>query len=272
MNHFYFYRYNLGRCSVEEWNLLNKQLNNLNQYKKNTIGAMSRYDVEYMRYYTGLDAKLVPSYSGFYMEATYKPTHTEFLIFTVFTKDQPFVDAVKQSLKTVDIEAEFVYDVYKHYETNDLVNHPAVILLPYSVMSFRLTELYSLGIPLFIPSPKFFRNIGGMGHDRTSTSEPYCDKDPLLEEKMRPGLDLSTHLYSPNIDFSQNAEAEMYWLQYADFYDWPHIQHFDSYDHLKEILPKADLKSIHEDMLEELAFKKLKVTKAWCDISARILS
>jgi hypothetical protein len=64
----------------------------------------------------------------------------------------------------------------------------------------------------------------------------------------------------------------MYWLQYADFYDWPHIQHFDSYDHLKKLLLQADLQSIHEAMLEELAFKEFKVTKAWCDISSRILS
>ena len=225
-----------------------------------------------MRYYTGLDAKLVPSYAGFYMEETYKPSLKKYLIFTVPAGNKPFIKSVKEALQTVNIESDFVYDVYKFYKTRDLVSHPAVISLPYSVMSFRFVELYSLGIPLFIPSLKFFANIGGLGHDRTSTSEPYCKKDPGLEKKMRPGFDLSTHLYSPNIDFSEDPEAELYWLQYSDFYDWPHIQHFDDYDHLKELVLQADLQSIHRDMLEELAFRKYKTTKSWCDISARILT
>ena len=64
----------------------------------------------------------------------------------------------------------------------------------------------------------------------------------------------------------------MYWLQYADFYDWPHIQHFDSYDHLTELLLKANLSSIHQDMMEELKFRELKVTQSWCDITTRIHS
>ena len=181
---------------VEEWNLLNKQLKTLNKYKENTIGAISRYDVEYMRYYTGLDAKLVPSYGGFYMEGTYKPTHSKYLIFTVYYGDKPFIKSVKEALQSVDIESDFIYDVYKFYKTSDLISHPAVISLPYSVMSFRLVELYALGIPLFIPSLKFFKNNGGLGHDRTSTSEPYCDKkksSPDLEAKMRPGL-ISAHI------------------------------------------------------------------------------
>ena len=52
-----------------------------------------------------------------------------------------------------------------------------------------------------------------MGWDRTSTSHPYCDKDSHLEEKMRPQPDLgySTHPYSPNLDYSEDPEAEMYW-------------------------------------------------------------
>ena len=166
----------------------------LNKDKKNTIGAISRYDIEYMRYYTGLDAKLVPSYSGFYMETTYKPTHKNYLIFTVKDPIKPFINSVKKALQTINIKADFVYDIYKFYKTSDLVSHPAVISLPYSVMSFRLVELYSLGIPIFIPSPKFFLNTGGLGHDRTSTSHPYCDKDPQLEEKMRPALDQG-HIY-----------------------------------------------------------------------------
>lgn len=34
----------------------------------------------------------------------------------------------------------------------------------------------------------------------------------------------SAHPYNPNAEFDvDNGEHEMYWLQFADFYDWPHI-------------------------------------------------
>ena len=65
-------------------------------------------------------------------------------------------------------------------------------------MSIKLVELYSLAIPIFMPSPKFFHVKGGLGPDRTSTSRFYCNS-PDLEEKMRPGFEVSSHLYSPNI-------------------------------------------------------------------------
>ena len=114
--------------------------------------------------------------------------------------------------------------------------------------------------------------MNGLGWDRTSTSSPYCDTDPQLEEKMRPkpGDGFSAHPYSPNLDYDQDPEAEMYWMQYTDFYDWPYIQHFDNYTHLKELLLKSDLEEISRKMKEEVAIKELKVTRTWCDILTRL--
>ena len=138
-----------------------------------------------------------------------------------------------------------------------------------------------MGIPLFIPSIKFFLNFtdthhgrNGMGWDRTSTSIPYCNVDSNLEEKMRPGPELgySTHPYSPNLDYDIDPEAEMYWMQYADFYDWPFIQHFDAYQHLKQLLLKANLQEISENIKQEVNIKRLKVSRTWCDIMERVKS
>ena len=69
-------------------------------------------------------------------------------------------------MKTVNIDSDYIHDVYKHYEASDLVSHPAIIYLPYSVMSIKLKEMYSLAIPLFMPSPIFFLNNGGLGKDK----------------------------------------------------------------------------------------------------------
>ena len=285
------HRYNLGRCTEDSWKELDKQLKILNRYKHNTIGAMSRYDMEYLRYYTGINPLLVPAYSGFYLNTLYsnKPKNLKknnFLIFTCCGHDKSnrvdnFIQGVKETLQP-ELSADHVHDIYNFYQSKDLVNHPGVISLPYSVMSYRTVELYTMGIPLFIPSIKFFLNFtdirhgqkNGMGWDRTSTSKPYCNIDSNLEKKMRPSQEMgySTHPYSPNLDYDDDPEAEMYWMQYSDFYDWPYIQHFDDYEHLKQLILKANLHEISENIKREVNIKRLKVSRTWCDIMERVKS
>ena len=89
---------------------------------------------------------------------------------------------------------------------------------------------------------------------------------------MRPALEsnLSPHPYSPNVDYDQDVEAEMYWLQMSDFYDWPHIQHYDSYEHLKQIIAVADFQKIHQNMVGEIEMRGLELNRKWCDVIARI--
>jgi len=169
--------------------------------------------------------------------------------------------------------------VYKPYTPEYLGRHQAIISLPYSVMSYRTTELYALGVPLFIPSIKFYMNYYnekyktfGFGSDRTMTKPPYCKSNPELEHRTRPkiGSPNSIHPYSPNVDILEDVESENYWLQFADFYDWPHIQYFDDYEHLKKLLMKTNFEAVHSAMKKELLVKKDKVVKAWCDIIRRV--
>ena len=89
---------------------------------------------------------------------------------------------------------------------------------------------------------------------------------------MRPLIssNFSSHPYSPNVDMQEVPEAEMYWLQLADFYDFPHTQLYDSYQHLRELVFSADLKEIHERMKAEVEVKGLQVNRKWCDVIERI--
>ena len=166
--------------------------------------------------------------------------------------------------------------MYPKYTPEDLGRHRAVVTLPYSVMSYKTTELYALGMPLFVPSIKFYSNyvdMGrgdhfGLGMDRTSTSNPYCSSDPKLEEKMRPknNNQKSIHPYSPNVEIFEDVESENYWLQFADFYEWPHIQYFDDYHHLKKLITNTNFIEVHNAMKEELLIRRDTVVDAWCNI------
>ena len=76
--------------------------------------------------------------------------------------------------------------------------------------------------------------------------------------------------FRSNLEIAENPEAEKYWMEMADFYDWPHILYFHSYQHLKQILLTADLQTISQQMKEELKLRKVEVTKSWCDIAQRV--
>ncbi|XP_062599233.1 uncharacterized protein LOC134260708 [Saccostrea cucullata] len=267
------HRYNLGRCNVESWQQLNVKLHRLAKMKtdlgsKHVIGADNRYDYEYLYHYTGIKSlELISSFSGFYTEkAVYNPTKKEIL--AVFVKG----GEIPPVLKDVNFNVTFLFHKYIYYTLNDLTSYPAVIFIPYSVHSFKITELYSLNIPLFVPSLKYFRQNGGLGSDRTSTSAPYCQEDKDLWRKMKKHPS-SYHSFNPNAEFRDNPEDEMYWLQFSDFYDWPHIQYFDDKVDLERKMAEiseADLIQIHQNMRKENEIRKYVLLNKWCDIIPKI--
>ena len=196
----------------------------------------------------------------------------------IISQSQYFDDTLQRTLQP-EFNALNIYKRYPHYIQEDIGRHKAVILFPYSVMSYKITEIYASTTPMFVPSPKFYMNFYdphnkqyGLGMDRTSTSNPYCQNDPDIEVKMRPlpNNTKSTHVYSPNIELLEDAESEQYWIQFSDFYDWPHIQHFDSYDHLKHLLLNSDFQKIHKNMQFEIILREKQVTSEWCQIINRI--
>ena len=67
-----------------------------------------------------------------------------------------------------------------------------------------------------------------------------------------------------------DPEAEMYWLQMSDFYDWPYTQLFDSFQDLKEKLAKADFNEIHQNMKSENKIRGLQLNLRWCSVIDRM--
>ena len=154
------HRYNFGRCTKDSWIYLTKQLQelallNLNNIDrpKHIVGGSSRYDVEYLRYYTGLgDAiELFSSFGQLYTKpGKYKPTEPEILLSGKLNMGKLRTNRIK-SFKFVTIKAK-----YGHYTMNDVLKHKAVVYVTYSVMSYKLTDFYSINIPIFVPYNTLF--------------------------------------------------------------------------------------------------------------------
>ena len=260
------HRYNLGRCNKEEWDRLNEHLSALVSMDnpKHIIGAEGVYDQEYLRHYTGIDPLLLNSVSGFYMtQNTYAPSKNEILAFGTWDNH---LQTEISNFRIISVES-----IYPRYQPSDLVSHRAAVFLPNFVMSYSLTELYSLGIPLFIPSMTFIRNVRRTVTDgRSSLSRLYC-KNPIQKKVMK-AHPRSTHPYSPNVDMTEDKEAELYWLQFADFFDWPHITYFDDFKDLERRLGSVNFGNIHDLMISEVQHRKKELLLNLCKVSKKIRS
>ena len=258
------HRYNLGRCTEKEWNRLNEHLNALVSMDnpKHIIAAESAYDREYLRHYTGLDPLRLYSFSGFYTaNNSYAPKRNEILAFGVWDN--------RLNNKISKFHIKPVHKIYPRYQLSNLVSHPAVVFLPYSVMSYKLTEIYSLCIPLFMPSMNFIRNVmRTVTEDRSSLSLTYCNNAGL--DKVMKAHPSSIHPYSPNVNMDKDKEAEFYWLQFADFFHWPHIIYFDDFMDLEKKLGEVNLSKVHDLMVDEVERKKEELLLNLCKASKKV--
>ena len=263
------HRYNMGRCTIQRTKRLNEHLYMLANasHPKHVISASSKYDLEYLRHYTGLKVLPLYSYCFYVTNYTYAPSRDEIPIFPrragYNNWDERFVTDIKK-VKIVEIKK-----LYKWYSFSDLVHHRAVVFLPYAVMTYKLTELYTMGIPLVIPSMKYFQTIKPFGTDRTILSYTFCGargRGNLTDEEMVPHPS-SIHPYSPN---AVDKESEYYWLQLADFVQWPHITYFDDFKDLEQKLLTVDFDRIHKLMVEENKRKKRELENNWCKVFKKI--
>ena len=258
------HRYNMGRCTIEQTNRLNEHLYMLSNmsHPKHVISASSKYDLEYLRHYTGLDVLPLYSYCFYVTNFTYAPSRNEILIFARETFgfnnwDERFLTDTKR-VKIVNVKK-----LYKSYTFSELAKHRAVVFVAYAVMTYKLTELYTMGIPLFLPSLKYYRTIKSFGPDRTMFSFIWCKHRGSLNDTQMISHPTSIHPYSPN---AMDKESEFYWLQLADFIQWPHITYFDSFEDLEHKLLTADFDKIHRLMVEENKRKKRELENNWCKV------
>ena len=192
------HHYNMGRCTIERTKQLNEHLHMLANasHPKHVISASSKYNLEYLRHYTGLEVLPLYSYCLHVTNNTYTPTRDEIPIFPQRAGynnwDERFVIDIKK-VKIVDFKK-----LYKWYSFSNLVHHRAIVFLPYAVMTYKLTEFYTMGIPLFVPSMKYFQTIKPFGPDKTILSKIFCEGRGTLRDKQMVPHPNSIHPYSPN--------------------------------------------------------------------------
>ena len=264
------HRYALGRCNLEARNKLNTRLKKmmLSSNPLHIFGALSKYDKEYMEYYLGSGPpsglhtfRTYATGFGYLWREAFDPGPPLFFnrteVLSVPRREQA---RLSNRTGTLPLNVIDLRSLYERYTGAQLQQHPGIVLWAYSVMSYKLIDFYALAVPLYVPSLKFY-HAHRFGHDRTITgSKHYCKNHTL--KSLLPKDPRSVHLLSPE---DEDIEDEQYWLQFSDFYTFPHITYFDSMDDLGRKIARNDPLAIRKGMISENKKRLADVKREMCD-------
>ena len=253
------HRYNMGRCTNKTWLSLNENLFRLKAKSKLIVSAMSRYDEEYTAHFTGLREFRLYAYGGFYAKkVSYIVNKQEILVgpTTYLGKyGKEFLAQLNNVASGHQLKFVYIREFYPQYSLSQLANHRAIVIFPYAVMTYSLIDFYLSSLPIFVPSVKFLaKNV----LDRRVGNTYYCPEMPDIAPH-----NLSIHKFSPNDDSAAPLE---YWLAYADYYQWPHVTTFDTFEELIDKIKTLDLEAVSEKMKRFNRIKEANMLDNWCRI------
>ena len=272
------HRYPLGRCSQDARNQLDLRMKMAFQrpapagWPPHFIAAMSEYDAEYVYHYLGRRPRLIEATSFGYIPRANgsQDQRREFLIGPLQMRCGSLHDCAPWLVNAHEEAASnFKFGtakkLYGMYKLNDLRRHRAAIVLPYAVMSYGLTELYALRVPLFAPSRELAaQQQRWLFTDRMLTGPQYCRGKGYTPAR-HPS---APHPFSPEDD---STAARRYWLQFADVYRWPHVTYFSSFAELAAKIETANFSAIQEGMKQENVRRLRNVRAGWQEVADEVL-
>ncbi len=238
---------------------------------RNVIAGNNLYDAEYIRYFTGIKAIVLPSLCT-YTKVSYMPkTEKPFLIAPIHNKDfsRRFTSMLIESIRRLKVSINFGHlrEIYEErYEYSEIVEHPAIIYVPYQVSLMSLFEQYRMNIPLFFPSLDLLTEwhyTHGVIDERTWNGVLRNRKNASVISGI-----LGSGIPDPNNELERNAIR--YWIKFSDFYQWPHITYYNSVDELVTKLRTTNLTQVSENMKVYNTKLKRNLFEQWRDILKRI--
>jgi hypothetical protein len=268
-------RFETGRHDAKSWRSWIQQLRRVAASPYNVVAANNMYDLEYVKYFTGLqNVQLLPSHCG-YVKAKYSPSRPQILIGPGHDErliPEALVEGLYEAARNTNLQFSRIGDLYERYEFSDLAAHPAVVLVPYQTSIMTVFELYRMQIPMFAPSPELLVSWHVQHNLLYQRTWSGVHRNPVTRSVL-PRHPNSTSLvadWDPNNDFSK--EAILSWLQFSDFYQWPHIATFDSWEQLVVLLQRSDLARVSSSMGVFNRKQEAETRGKWEDIMAKVLN
>jgi len=233
-------RYELGRHSKQQWLAWNANLKRIAADHRNVVGANNLYDLKYIEYFTGITPILIPSFAP--VQHMYRPKNTDILIAEIHS---PNGDALLGIIRGLSPRFVRLREKYPHYTRAQLCNNTAIVHLPYQLSIMSLFEQYAMGIPILVPSVTFLWEL----HNKYDVvTERTWDRVRLGTRPRKSLISPAKSTTSPDPNNDWDRGAFLHWAAFGDFYQWPHIVTFNSFDHLKVLIRDTNWGDISSKM------------------------
>lgn len=244
----------LNICTEKEQRNLLNFINSFNLSKKRRlIFAGGKYDQKYIQYFTGIKPKIIKATALFYINESYSPETNSILIAPFRFKEIPF--------KEIFLENKYNYTfevMKKRFKYCEITKFKAVVILPYAVLSYYIEDLYAMNMPILVPSPEFLYTLR-LIVDRRNSDNFYCSKKAFKKSF----INNTFTEFNPE---SNDKNSSLFWYNFADFYQYPYISTFSSWNNLFELLNKINFWKISKNMKKYNKELKYNLTLFWGNI------
>ncbi len=219
------------------------------------------YDAKYFEYHTGVKVPHIPSLCDYIdrLSPMYSPRGTtKLLAFGSHAGCRAAHDAIPDVLHVRDV-------LGSQYAHEEITRAKAVVWVPYENSAMSFHEQYWLGIPIFVPTPRFLLELYESGL--------------ALEQLTRHGMSgTGTELGRCGTDLPDpyTREGLEAWMPLYDFYneiEFPHVMRFDSWSDLREQIAATDqasLSRISSRMLGHNKIRKMACLSRWRELLSGI--
>lgn len=171
----------------------------------------------------------------------------------------------------ISLGLHHIRDIYPEYfEYSDISTHPALVIIPYQVSFMSLFEFYRMNIPLFIPSLELLIEWNMKYRLLNERTWDNVFHRPSHSSRITRDRASNSSLFSdPNDEYSRETLKD--WLKLADFYMWPFITTFSSFEELFEMLMTFDGSSVSKQMEVYNKQQEIEIKMKWNKILDRIV-
>jgi hypothetical protein len=261
----------------------------------NIIAANNPYDVEYIRYYTGIKPLLIRSVcayaDGRYHWRGYDSGNWQSVTVPVFgyrpgLQPGPIDEFIEPANDIARAQGDpfilkNIFAAYsRRYEYSELAAHPAVVHLPYQVSVMSFYEQYRMGVPIFVPSLELltrwhmeflFVSERGWFMKRKlglSVIERHRSQNDLGRDAAGYHPECRHTDCDPYDDYSYAAVR--HWLSLAEYYQYPHVLTFNTWEELIYKLRTTNLRAVSADMRAHAKKVERDTLESWTHVLATV--
>jgi hypothetical protein len=263
------------------------------------VTANSRYDAEYVHYFTGIRPTYIPSWCGdldnsFGLESewigcelnttAHNPIYNVSLIVPYKQRLWALGGTAIDDSHELYLELEHAKQAFKEkfkreapviqHSNSVITNHKpekykaysSLVFIPYQTSVMTFFEMYRQNIPIFAPSKRLLVDW----HQRFKILSGRVYGWPERHIDLMEMYNITANMSIPYPNDDMDIASNNYWFEFCDIYQFDHITIFDSWEELLEKLEFTDLKEVRSNMMKHNLYQRDMIASQWDAVFRRL--